>query len=156
MTSMTTKIAEFSVRTSLHSCLMTHFASNKITHAKNRSKGSEKTTFSYENRKKPIYSNFRNVPHRLLGTHLSCRCRSISILPNPHYITPYFSFCRLVSSEHLHGHNLKFRNLTTIRHLVFSRVLRDFTPRFVGPSIRPLHFTFLFFLRSLASLILPK
>ena len=43
-------------------------------------------------------------------------------------------------------------------HFFFSRVLRDSTPRFVGPSIgpsvRPSHFTF--FLRSLASLLLPK
>ena len=47
---------------------------------------------------------------------------------------------------------------------LFSRVLRDSTTRFVGPSVgpsvrlsvRPSHFTFLGFLRSLASLLLPK
>ena len=47
---------------------------------------------------------------------------------------------------------------------VFSSVLRDSTPRFVGPSVRPLvrplvrpsQFTFFGFLRYLASLLLPK
>ena len=47
---------------------------------------------------------------------------------------------------------------------VFSRVLRDSTPRFVGPSVGPSvrpsvppsHFTFFGFLWSLASLLLPK
>ena len=43
---------------------------------------------------------------------------------------------------------------------IFSRVLRDSTTRFVcrfiGPSVVPSHFTFLGFLRSLASLLLPK
>ena len=47
---------------------------------------------------------------------------------------------------------------------IFSRVLRDSTPRFVGPSVGPSigpsvgpsHFTFFGFLRSLASLLLPK
>ena len=44
--------------------------------------------------------------------------------------------------------------------LLFSGVLRDSTPRFVGlsvrPSVRPTHFTFFGFLRSLASMLLPK
>ena len=39
-------------------------------------------------------------------------------------------------------------------YVIFSRVLRDSTPRFVGPSVRPSLFTF--FLRSLVSLLLPK
>ena len=42
---------------------------------------------------------------------------------------------------------------------VFSRVLRDSTPRFVRPSVGWLggpHFTFFMFLRSLASLLLAK
>jgi len=47
---------------------------------------------------------------------------------------------------------------------LFSRVLRDSTTRFVGPSVRPSvgplvrrsHFTFLGVLRCLASLLLPK
>ena len=43
---------------------------------------------------------------------------------------------------------------------IFSRVLRDSTPRFIGPSVRPSvrpsHFTFLGVLRFLASLLLPK
>ena len=42
---------------------------------------------------------------------------------------------------------------------IFSRVLRDSTSRFVGPSVRPSivpsHFIFVLFLRSLASLLLP-
>ena len=44
--------------------------------------------------------------------------------------------------------------------LIFSRVLSNSTPRLfgwsVGPSIRPSHFTFFVFLRSSASLLLPK
>ena len=35
-------------------------------------------------------------------------------------------------------------------------MLRDSTPRFVGPLVRRSHFTFLVFLRSLASPLLPK
>ena len=38
---------------------------------------------------------------------------------------------------------------------IFSRVLRDSTPRYVRPSVGP-HFTFFMFLRSLDSLLLPK
>ena len=42
----------------------------------------------------------------------------------------------------------------------FSRVLRDFTPRFVGPSVgpsvRPSHFTFSALMGVLALLLLPK
>ena len=38
----------------------------------------------------------------------------------------------------------------------FSRVLRDSTTRFVGPSVGPSHFTFFGFLWSLASQLLPK
>ena len=48
--------------------------------------------------------------------------------------------------------------------IIFSRVLRDSTTRFVGPSVGPSvrpsvgpsHFTFFGFLRSLALLLLPK
>ena len=42
---------------------------------------------------------------------------------------------------------------------IFSRVLRDSTPRFIGPSVRPsVRHTLLLlgFLRSLALLLLPK
>jgi len=38
---------------------------------------------------------------------------------------------------------------------IFSRVLRDHTTRYVRPLVGP-HFNFLKFLRSLASLLLPK
>ena len=40
--------------------------------------------------------------------------------------------------------------------IVFCRVLRDSTPRFVGPSVGPSHFTFLALLGVLALLLLPK
>ena len=44
----------------------------------------------------------------------------------------------------------------TFTRYAFSRVLRDSTPRFFGPSVRPSHFTFYGFSRHLDSLLLPK
>ena len=41
-------------------------------------------------------------------------------------------------------------------HHTFGRVLRTSTPRFVGPSVRPSHFTFFYHFISLTSLLLPK
>ena len=42
----------------------------------------------------------------------------------------------------------------TVHETVFSRVLRDSTPRFVGPSVR--HTSFSGFLRFMASPLMPK
>ena len=56
-----------------------------------------------------------------------------------------------LTDDSLFKHSMQF---------LFSRVLRDSSTRIVGPSVRPSvrpsHFTFFFFLRSLASLLLPK
>ena len=72
--------------------------------------------------------------------------------------TPFFLCCCLVDFALCTGQvcdALVNRNLTNLR-IVFSRVLRDSTPRFVGPSVRPPHFTFFGFLLFLASLLLLK
>jgi len=51
------------------------------------------------------------------------------------------------------GQGKQFLNLAS--DAIFSRVLRDHTTRYVRPLVGP-HFNFLKFLRSLASLLLPK
>ena len=67
----------------------------------------------------------------------------------------------LIGTNLVISHKLHERLFPSVRWSIFSRVLRDSTPRFVGPLVRwsvgpSVHHTFCGFLHYMASLLLPK